>query len=57
MIEKIRNAIPWFLTAGAALFQGIWAIVGSPNWWGTLIALVVAATGVLLGKPWKPPTE
>lgn len=57
MSEKWKNAIAWFLTAGAALFEGIWVLVGTPNWWGTVIALVIAVAGIILGKPWAPATQ
>jgi len=58
MNEKLKKAIPYFLTGSAALALGVFTLVDyNPPWWGTLIALVVAASGILLGKPWAPPEE
>jgi hypothetical protein len=57
MSNKLK-AVWWFLTAVACIFLGIFALVGSmPVWWATAVAIVVAVSGIVFGKPWTPPTE
>ena len=54
-MSKKLKAFWWFLTALACVFEGVWALVGTPNWWGTAIAIVIAISGIVFGKPWKLP--
>jgi len=54
-MSNIAKAGWWFLTAVACVFEGTWALVGEPNWWGTALVLVVAVSGVVFGKPWQKP--
>ena len=57
MSNKVK-ALWWFLTAVACIFLGVFALVGKmPVWWGTVIAVVVAISGVIFGKPWALPPE
>ena len=57
MPEKTKKAIWWFVTGIAAFFSGAWSLAGQPEWWPTVLALVAAAVGIVLGKPWAPPQE
>lgn len=58
MSDKIKKAVGFFLTAAAAIAEGVLVLIGAaPPWWGTVIALVVAGAGILLGKPWSWPEE
>jgi len=46
----------WFLTAVACIFLGIFALIGKkPKWWQTAIAIVIAISGIVFGKPWALP--
>jgi len=54
-MSKKLKAFWWFLTALACVFEGVWALAGTPNWWGTAIAIVIAISGIVFGKPWKLP--
>lgn len=46
----------WFLTAVACLFLGAFELIGrKPKWWQTTIAIVVAISSIIFGKPWALP--
>ncbi len=47
----------WLLTAAACIFMGAFCIAKKepPPWWQTVIAIVVAISGIILGKPWALP--
>lgn len=46
----------WFLTAVSCIFLGIFALIGKkPKWWATAVAIVIAISGIVFGKPWALP--
>ena len=56
MSNKLKGAW-WTLTAVACIFLAAFAFAGkTPVWYGTAIAVVVAVSGIVFGKPWSPPS-
>ena len=50
------RAVWWFLTAVACIFLGAFELIGKkPKWWATAVALVIAISGIIFGKPWALP--
>lgn len=46
----------WFLTAVSCIFLGAFELIGKkPKWWATAVALVIAVSGIIFGKPWALP--
>jgi len=54
-MTQTQKAVWWFLTAAAAIAEGVMALVGTVPWYGQAVAVVVAVASVLLGRPWTPP--
>lgn len=54
-MSQTQKAIFWFLTAAAAIAEGVMALVGTVPWYGQVVAIVVAVASVVLGRPWAPP--
>jgi hypothetical protein len=54
-MSNTQKAMWWFLTAAAAIAEGVMALVGTVPWYGQAVAIAAAVATILLGRPWQPP--
>ena len=58
MSEKWKKAIPLFLSGGAYVAMGVFALLGSvPAWWIPVVTTAAFALSVFLHIQWTPPSE